>query len=211
MKNKTKKQAEGIRPIGDIVSDLKGAINSSGLDQNADVASSLSELDEFLQQRERIGKTVFRIRQSLLALFLLALAGIMFMIDRNDALKSRIDALESRESILHSRDSLISILLGVDSAMTFTYRIRDSIPVTYPQLVNERDSIEAECVRLYNEKELYRIKMDLITRNYPIRVKEEGDYLVVHAEKLDSALMLLNSFRDRIHYDVEKGVWLIQR
>ncbi len=205
------KKAEEIRSIDEIVSDLKSSIQESGLDKTKPISSLISELDSYVSNRVTARRKLLRFIDVTLVLLLMAVSGLFLMIDRNDALKNKIDVLESRDAFLHSRDSLYDILLGIDSTRTITYQVRDSIPLSYPQLVKERDSLQSRYYSLFNEREQYRIKLEMITRNYPITIKEEGNYYVLHAEKVDSAMMLLNLYRDRIRFDPDKNTWIVER
>jgi len=200
-----------IRSIGEIVSDLKEAISHSGYSDSEVIASSIAELDEYVLSSKVVGRTRLRLFGILVLLLLTAIVGMFLMVDRNDALQSKILVLESRESFFHSRDSLYGILLGVDSTQTIVYQVRDSIPVSYPELVLERDSIRTRYYDVLDEKERYRVKLEMITQNYPIKIMEEGNYYVLHAERIDSAMMLLDLYRDRIRYDAEKSVWIVER
>lgn len=204
-------EADDIRSIDEIVSDLKSSVQESGLDKTEAISSLISELDGYVSFRVTARRVLSRFIGVALSMLLMAVLGLFLMIDRNDALKYKIDVLESREAFLHSRDSLYDILLGIDSTRTITYQVRDSIPLSYPQLVKERDSLQSKYYNLYNEREQYRIKLEMITRNYPIKIKEEGNYYVLHAEKIDSAMMLLNLYRDRIRFDSDKNIWIVER
>lgn len=205
------KVAEEIRSLDEIVSDLKSSIQESELDKTGTISPLMAELNEFVSYRVIARKKLARFIGVVLALLMMAVLGLFLMLDRNDALKYKIEVLESRDAFLHTRDSLYDILLGIDSTRTITYQVRDSVPISYPQLVRERDSLQSRYYSLFNEREQYRIKLEMITRNYPITIKEEGNYYVLHAEKVDSAMMLLNLYRDRIRFDPDKNIWIVER
>lgn len=205
------KVAEEIRSIDEIVSDLKSSIQESELDKTGTISPLMAELNEFVSYRVIARKKLARFIGVVLALLMMAVLGLFLMLDRNDALKYKIEVLESRDAFLHTRDSLYDILLGIDSTRTITYQVRDSVPISYPQLVRERDSLQSRYYSLFTEREKYRIKLEMITRNYPITIKEEGNYYVLHAEKVDSAMMLLNLYRDKIRFDSDKNIWIVER
>ena len=46
--------------------------------------------------------------------------------------------------------------------------------------------------------------MKLIKHEYGIKVIDDGKSYYLQANKVDSALMLLDVYRDKIHYDVKK-------
>lgn len=119
-------------------------------------------------------------------------------------------SLEAINSNLEYRDSLFHTFMELDSNNTFSYRIRNGQPITYKQLSCERDSLARklkECLILNNS---YRIQLDLVLKNYPIELKQNGDEYSVSAPKIDSALILLPYYRDVLKYDKHNQEWQIR-
>ena len=54
-------------------------------------------------------------------------------------------------------------------------------------------------------------KMKLIKHEYGIKVIDDGKSYYLQANKVDSALMLLDVYRDKIYYDVKKKEWIVVR
>lgn len=57
----------------------------------------------------------------------------------------------------------------------------------------------------------YKAKLDLIKRIYGIEVKEQQKYYYLKASKVDSALLLLDVYKDKLKYDPIKRQWNIGR
>lgn len=80
--------------------------------------------------------------------------------------------------------------------------------VSEPKMVSDRngnkisvDSLVKENANLINDISEYKTRLDLIERNYDIHVENKNGLYKVKADKVDSALLLLNMFRDAISYD----------
>lgn len=92
----------------------------------------------------------------------------------------------------------------------FSYRVRDGEPLTYDMLSKENDSLNYELSK-------YKTIYFMAKENYGITMKyseEEKDSLIggtiqLESLKLDSALVLLSMFRDKLKYNSKNGVWSI--
>ena len=72
------------------------------------------------------------------------------------------------------------------------------------ELINENYQLLQKISDLEN-------KMKLIKHEYGIKVIDDGKSCYLQANKVDSALMLLNVYRDKIHYDAKKKEWIVVR
>lgn len=54
-------------------------------------------------------------------------------------------------------------------------------------------------------------KLNYIKETYGIVVVENGNTYSLKADKVDSALLLLDTYRDKIKYDTKKKAWIIHR
>ena len=117
--------------------------------------------------------------------------------------------IESYEKIIRFED---------DSIHSFTYKTRDGRPITYQELMDENYELldENSVLRTRNSDFNYEIEQkdfyfDLIKRKYGISIVKENGMVWAEGAKVDSALMLLNLYRDKIKYDPQKKVWSVVR
>lgn len=54
-------------------------------------------------------------------------------------------------------------------------------------------------------------KIKLIKKQYGISVVDDGKSYYLKANKVDSALLLLDVYRDKIHFDSKKNEWIVVR
>lgn len=191
------------RTLKDIVNDLKLTVqgNSTNVQKSQDLITELdNEISNIQMSKRLLGRT------TIIAIVIIAfgLWGLTLLYDRNEALNSKIESLEYR-------DSLFKTFMEPDSTSYITYRIKNGKPVTYRQLSHESDSLQNKYNDIVQLKEHYRIQLGLITRNYPILLKKEGDVYSVYAPKLDSALYLLPVYRDKIRFDKRTNSWIVTR
>lgn len=73
------------------------------------------------------------------------------------------------------------------------------------------DSIVKENETFLHDIAGYKQKLELIKVNYGIEVIEDGNTMYVKGDRVDSALMLLDVFRDAIHYDKKKRSYYVER
>ena len=90
--------------------------------------------------------------------------------------------------------------------------------VSEPKMISDRngnkisvDSLVKENANLINDISEYKTCLDLIERNYDIRVENKNGLYKVKADKVDSALLLLDMFRDAISYDPRTRNWVVTR
>jgi len=90
--------------------------------------------------------------------------------------------------------------------------------VSEPKMVSDAkgnkvsvDSLVKENANLIRSISEYKTRLDLIEQNYDIRVEHGNGIYKVKADRADSALLLLDIFRDAISYDKRTGKWIVTR
>ncbi len=71
------------------------------------------------------------------------------------------------------------------------------------------DSLERECRTAHNDYEKAKLKYELISKHYPIIVKQDSNRFYIEAPKIDSALLLLPYYRDKLLYHPDTRTWTI--
>lgn len=112
-------------------------------------------------------------------------------------------SLDATNANLEYSDSLFNTFMEPDSNYTFSYRIRNGKPVSYKQLSAQLDSLSKLNAH-------YRVQLELILKNYPIELKQNGNKYTISSPKIDSALILLPYYRDLLKYVKDEHKWEIQ-
>ena len=196
MKQKKKK-------IDNIIQDLK-SISTTDNPNKESLDSSIENLKVFSQDC----KKEFKERKFLYIAVWLLLLGIIIvfnlLMDRNSVLESKINYVESQLKYMEYRDSTFVDLMGLETDSIIVFKTRNGIPITYKQLSEENDSIT-------QERDSIATCLKVILRNYPIKIKTSNSYFWAISPQIDSALMLLPVFRDKIKYNEKEKVWSIRR
>ena len=191
-----------IETFESLVSQLRDSIAANTSEEN------MRELVSKFEQKIVIQKKAKKGFNTMLILLLLVFASLgiclFLVLDRNDTLEQKITNMEYR-------DSLFNQIMQPDSNSTVVYRVRNGIPVTYNQLANETDSLLQLTHDIESTKETYRIKLGLVTRNYPVSFTESDGIITIHSSEIDSALLLLPVYRDKISYDSKRKTWNVTR
>jgi hypothetical protein len=120
-------------------------------------------------------------------------------IENND-LKNRISNLLWTDSIFNQ---IISVEINpVSKSKSISLQHRNGKIVKYNELSSEVDSLN-------HELRILKSKLSLIQSNYSIIFKETNNGISIHADKIDSALLLLPYYRDKLSYDSQKKSWTI--
>jgi hypothetical protein len=187
-----------------IVSELKNELRVTDLAKNDRVQETMDKLEQKIEIHEKTKRGLANLWLLLLIILAVLITGNILLLDRNDALESKLELLEYR-------DSLFKKFMEPDSNSFITYRMINGKPVTYHQLEKEKDSLEEKSSNIEKLKEHYRIQLGLVTRNYPISFQKKGNVYMIYAPQIDSALQLLPIYRDMIKYDAKAQVWTISR
>lgn len=73
----------------------------------------------------------------------------------------------------------------------------------------QKDSINLLWMKTRNDFEVMRLRYELITKHYPIKVEQDGNKYRVEASTIDSALMLLPYYREKLTFDPVTQNWVI--
>lgn len=191
------------KTIDNIIQDLK-SISTTDNPNKESLDSSIENLKVFSQDC----KKEFKERKFLYIAVWLLLSGIIIvfnlLMDRNSVLESKINYVELQLKYMEYRDSTFVDLMGLETDSMIVFRTRDGIPITYKQLSEENDSIT-------QERDSIATCLKVILRNYPIKIKTSNNYFWAVSPQIDSALMLLPVFRDKIKYNEKEKVWSIRR
>lgn len=196
------------RTYKEIINDLR-SFSSEKTELNPE---EKEQLNKYADELDSISKDS---KFSVILLFIF-LVGSMFMwilnsIENDDLTydnQHKKSLIESYEKIIRFED---------DSTHSFTYRTRDGLPLTYQdlmdenyELLNENSEMSKQKLILEHENEKNKNYLDLIKRQYGIYVVERNNKVWVEGAKVDSALMLLNVYRDKLKYDLEKKEWWVR-
>lgn len=191
------------KTIDNIIQDLKSTSTTDNLDKES-LDSLIEDLKVFSQDCKKESKE----RKFLYITVWLLLSGIIIvfnlLMDRNSVLESKINYVESQLKYMEYRDSTFVDLMGLETDSIIVFRTRNGIPITYKQLSEENDSIT-------QERDSIATCLKVILRNYPIKIKTSNSYFWAISPQIDSALMLLPVFRDKIKYNEKEKVWSIRR
>lgn len=166
--------------------------------------SKLSEL-----QKEKGGLS--NLLYILMAVCIFGLGILYYSHRQNEVLESKIQYYQRVDSLYKT------FMEPTADKGSIKYEINtDGTAKSYRQLSEEKDSLHQVLFNLQNrvyslESDLYmsKIKLDLIEKNYPIKVVEDKNVIKVNALEIDSALMLLHRYRHKLQYDSIKKYWVI--
>lgn len=184
------------------IEDIKRYLESQSFPQKEQIESLVGEIEKQtkIHQKERNG--LYNLFLVLLAVVVIACGYAMFKADENQALEATIERLERIDSLYNTfmepRDGSIS------------YRVDNSgHPISYRNLLSESDSIYNELFTLKNKLYDVEFELNLIKRTYPIKILHEGNKYRIESAQIDSALMLLHMYRDRLRYDSQQNCWYV--
>lgn len=183
-----KKQIESFESL---VTQLKNGIAANISDKQMN--ELVAKFEQKVKSQNKANKGFNNLLLVLLLLFASICVGWFLALERNGVLEQKITNMEYRDSLFYQ-------IMQPDSNSTIVYRVRNDIPVTYHQLANQADSLEA-----------LKSKLRLVTRNYPISFTEKNGVVYIHSSEMDSALLLLPVYRDKIKYDSKRNAWCVTR
>jgi hypothetical protein len=115
--------------------------------------------------------------------------------------------LKNKMSNLMWTDSIFNQIIFVEidpisKSRSISLHYRNGKVVKYNELSSEVDTLNQEL-------RVLKSKLNLIQLNYNIMFKETNNGISIHADKIDSALLLLPYYRDKLLYDPQKKSWII--
>ena len=188
------------RKIRDIIADMRAAANDDGKDFDTLAQKTnerAAELEAILAKEKADDKFAF-IMVMLALLFVGAFAIITYM--SNDDLRE--DVTQKKEIITKYEES-------VKYDTVHTYIDKDGKEITVPSLLDDNLKLMNKISDLENDIDLYKIKLQDIERHYGIKVVDDKSFFHLEAKKVDSAMILLPVFRDKMAFDSTKRRWTI--
>ena len=124
----------------------------------------------------------------------------------NDNLKSDLD---NKKSLIESYEKIIRF--ENDSTRSFTYKTKGGKPITYQELMDENYTLLNRVSELEDEIRERDMYLDLIRRQYGINIVHQNGNYWAEGARVDSALLLLDLYRDKIEYKPKEKVWSVTR
>lgn len=173
---------------------LKKVVREEGSETTPQVSALISEIEMQLKMNAKERKGLYNLFLILVAIMIFIGSFAFYQKGENDIQAERINSLEQIDSIYET------FMQPYDGSIS--YRVdREGKPISYRALIAESDSIQKRIWEI--ERKLYDCEFELkfIKDNYPIDVKRKGNTYSIDAAQIDSALMLLGVYRDRISFD----------
>lgn len=193
------------RRMDDIISDIRKATTEGGGKER--IEDLLSEVEAKVESWRKADKGIRNIIMLLIVLLGLGLFFILMMNDRVEILQQEVNDKRSTIRSLQWSDSLFNKYMDVryDSATqqrSVIFISRGDSRMSYMDLAKESDSLR----RKLSEA---KAKVELAESAYDIRYRDLGDKIHIEAPRLDSALLLLEYYRNKLEYDPKEKVWRI--
>lgn len=188
------------RKIKDIIADMRAAAKDDGKNF-ATLAEKTNERAtelEAILAKEKADERFALIMAILALLFVGAFAFITYM--SNDDLRE--DVTQKKEIITKYEES-------VKHDTVHTYIDKDGKEITVPGLLDDNLKLMNKISDLEYKIDLYKMKLQDIEIQYGIKVVDDRNLFHIEAKKVDSALILLPVFRDKMTYDSIKSRWTI--
>lgn len=184
------------------VKEIKDALSQSNLNDSelrGKVSEHTAELEDMLK-KEKAENKFYGFLFVLLLLFIIVFAFITYM-----------DNEDLRDNITEKKEIITKYETITRNDTTIKYSDKEGRELTVSNLLNEN----LELLKTINNYEYnihkYETYLDLIKRQYGITVIDENNSITTKGERVDSALLLLNVYRDKIKYDPIKKNWYITK
>ena len=187
-----------------IISNLKDKLKLVNIPENVGLDCIFIELDNKVKSIKSAANGLSYLMILIMVLFGVSLYFNAMQFDRTDVLEFKILLMEQR-------DSLFRQIMKADSNMSISYRLKDGRPMTYHELEEENDSLRRKYYRAKFQNDIDKIKLDFINKNYNICIKHSGGTWTIIAPTIDSAMMLLPVYRDKLEYDSKENEWHIYK
>jgi hypothetical protein len=188
------------------------------------IKTSKHKIDELIYFFNGLRKLVyFLVIIVLVLLFLLMFS--FFYVNEAKNISSEIEDVKT-DTIANQILEVKRIMMPDSTFQTsYNYQIRNNKIVSYNQLLKEIDSLEKlissknlKINTLENDIVTANAKIDLAQDQYGIRFwneteikqKKEIEYINVESKKVDSALILLEAYRKKLHYNKDSKKWEIR-
>lgn len=188
------------RKIKDIIADMRAAANDDGKDFAALAEKTnerAAELEAILAKEKADERFAFLM--VMLALLFVGAFAIITYISNDDL---RDDVTQKKEIITKYEES-------VKYDTVHTYIDKDGKEITVPSLLDDNLKLMNKISNLEYNIDLYKMKLQDIETLYGIKVVDDKSFFHLEAKKVDSALILLPVFRDKMAFDSTKNRWII--
>lgn len=160
-------------------------------------ANELMEEFKSITEKARREARIVAMISCIFCVLIVAFAAIVNL--SNLSLKKDVS---DKNAIIENYEQMVRTL-GIDTERNSKQHKTNGSPDSN-ELINENYQLLRKISVLEN-------KMKLIKHEYGIKVIDDGKSYYLQANKVDSALMLLDVYRDKIHYDVKKKEWIVVR
>ena len=188
------------RTFEQAVKDIKDALSQSNLNDSElreKVSEHTAELEDMLK-KEKSENKFYGLLFFLSLLFIIVFAFITYM-----------DNEDLRNTITEKKDIITKYETITRNDTTIKYSDKEGRELTVSNLLNEN----LELLKTINNYEYnihkYETYLDLIKRQYGITVIDENNSITTKGERVDSAFLLLNVYRDKLKFDPIKKHWYI--
>lgn len=209
------KKNQKNKSVFEILSFLKKGIKENSL-ESTDTSVYLEAIEEL--------NIAFKGLRNLTLILMVALVGSVVIIFINDIYGEKVQDFNNKVEDLRG-DSLVRKILEIKSikksdtitTTDYTYYLQNNKLVTYPQLKKENDSLLNKIAKLNSnisdiesEVQLLKDKIGLAEKYYEVKFYDKGKYIEIEGKKIDSGLLLLNHFREKLYYDEKSKSWKIK-
>lgn len=188
------------RKISEIIEDLRAAANDGSLDASAlreKMNERAAELNAILVKEKADNKFV-GIMGLLVLLFIGAFA-IITLISNDDL----------REDVTTKKEIITKYEESVRHDTIHGYFDKNGKEITVPSLLDDNMKLMNKINDLEFKLDLFEMKLQSIETLYGIKVVEDKHLYHLEGKKVDSAMLLLPVFRDKMSYDSIKNQWTI--
>ena len=183
--------------------DLKKLINEDELFDSSRANSLLTELEKQVQTNTKERKGLTNLLLLCVAIITLISSYVFSQRDENSIQATKIKSLERIDSIYNT---FMQPFEG-----SISYRVDgEGNPISYRALMAEIDSMRQKNYEIERKLYDYEFELNFIKEHYPITVIHKGNTYTIKSEQIDSALMLLQVYRDRLYFDKEENSWMIK-
>lgn len=186
------------RTYNDIMEEL-GQLEANGIDVSKYQKRANELVEELKSSTEKARRETRNVAviSCIFCILIVAFAAIVNL--SNLSLKKDVS---DKNAIIEKYEQMVRTL-GIDKDRNSKLHKTNGSPDSN-ELVNENYQLLQKISDLEN-------KMKLIKHEYGINVIDNGKSYNLQANKVDSALMLLDVYRDKIHYDAKKKEWIVVR
>lgn len=188
------------RKISDIIADMRAA----AADEGKDFATLAEETNkramelEAILAKDRADNKFAAIAFTLTILFVLAFAFITNMYNDN-----------LLEDVTQKKEIITKYEQAVRHDTIRTYVDQYGNEITMQSLLDDNMKLMKRISELKSENSMQDILLNDIKTLYGITIVEDKSSYYIEGKKVDSALMLLPYYRDRLSYDSVKKQWIV--